>query len=498
MSSERSPTGGRHVRALSTPARILALALLTALGCANNRAVPGGLAPPADEGVTFAPDPALVRALEDALSFAAHQAEVTRQAVERTEAGGARLYPSHTVADGSWVMKPVDSWTSGMFPGVLWQLYAQTGRPSWREAAMAWTTPLEAMADNPIDHDQGFRFCLTFGNGLAMSGDADDPGAAFRTRARQILVRAAKALDARRFNQGGIPVGAMRSLDDYPRGSHYPVFVDSMMNLCLPLLAWTLEAQPATGPARVLYEHALEQAATILAQNLRPDGSTYHIVEHDDGVDGLPADGRVLRKISAQGLAPESTWTRGQAWALYGFATVYRYTRPDPAADPARFRDAAMKAADHFARRLPAQYAADTWNHAPGDFVPPADFDAALGEPDGPWSTHAPGRRTRTRRDSSAAAIAAAGMLELAPLVAPDARALDYFRAAESILRALVTYRGPDGQLAYLGKGSVHQGILIDGAISLDHPAPNGSTIYGDYYFLDAARRYLELTRPRP
>jgi hypothetical protein len=60
-----------------------------------------------------------------------------------------------------------------------------------------------------------------------------------------------------------------------------------------------------------------------------------------------------------------------------------------------------------------------------------------------------------------------------------------------------VTYRGPDGRLAYLGKGSVHQGILIDGAISLDHPAPNGSTIYGDYYFLDAARRYLALTGAR-
>lgn len=153
-----------------------------------------------------------------------------------------------------------------------------------------------------------------------------------------------------------------------------------------------------------------------------------------------------------------------------------------------------MKAADYFTRRLPAHDTADTWNHAAGDFVPPADFDAAVGEPDGPFSTHTPGRRTRTRRDSSAAAIAAAGMLELAPLIDPDARALGYFRTAESILRTLVTYRGPDGQLAYLGKGSVHQGILIDGAISLDHPAPNGSTIYGDYYFLDAARRYLALT----
>jgi len=49
----------------------------------------------------------------------------------------------------------------------------------------------------------------------------------------------------------------------------------------------------------------------MLDQNLRPDGTTYHIVEHNDGVSGLPADGRVLRKISAQGLAPESTWSPG-------------------------------------------------------------------------------------------------------------------------------------------------------------------------------------------
>jgi unsaturated chondroitin disaccharide hydrolase len=330
-----------------------------------------------------------------------------------------------------------------------------------------------------------------------MSSYTDDPGAIFRTSARQVLVRAAQALDARRFNQGGIPVGAMRSLDDYPRGSHYPVFVDSMMNLCLPLLAWSLEGNPATGPVRLLYEHALEQAATIIAQNMRSDGGTYHIVEHNDGVDGLPADGRILRKITAQGFAPESTWSRGQAWAIYGLAVVYRYTRTDPAATPARFRDAAMKAADYFTRRLPAHEKTDTWNYTPGDFVPPSDFDAALGEPDGPWSTHKPGRRVRTRRDSSAAAIAAAGMLELAPLIAPDPRSLTYFRTAESILRTLVTYRGPDGQLAYLGNGTGPQGILIDGAVSLDLPAPNGSTIYGDYYFLDAARRYLGLTAAR-
>jgi hypothetical protein len=386
-----------------------------------------------------------------------------------------------------------------MFPGVLWQLYAHTRQPSWREAALAWTAPLEAMAARPIDHDQGFRFCLTFGNGLAMSTDTDDPDAAFRTRARRILVQAAEALDIRRFNQGGIPVGALRSEDDYPPGSHYPVFVDSMMNLCLPLLAWTLEGRPAAGPARRWYEHAVEQAATILAQNVRPDGSTYHIVEHNDGVGGLPADGRVLRKISAQGFAPESTWSRGQAWAIYGFALVYRYTQSDPAMAPARFREAAMAAADYFTRRLPALDAADPWNHAAGDFVPPSDFDAARGEPDGPFSTHASGRRTRTRRDSSAAAIAAAGLLELAPLAGSEARAQGYFRTAERILRALVTYRGPDGRLAYLARaeGSIHRGILANGAVALDLPLPNGSTIYGDYYFLDAAMRYLALTGAR-
>src|SRR5262249_32863184 len=145
----RPRTHGHHARARSKPVSLSALALVTALGCAGPAA--GRQVPPADEAVTFAPDPALVRALEDALSFAARQAEATRLAVERAEAGGARLYPEATVEDGSWRMKPVDRWTSGMFPGVLWQLYAHTGRSSWREAALAWTTPLEAMIDDPID-----------------------------------------------------------------------------------------------------------------------------------------------------------------------------------------------------------------------------------------------------------------------------------------------------------------------------------------------------------
>jgi unsaturated chondroitin disaccharide hydrolase len=469
----------------------MAMAMATLVGCAGRAVNQHAEAP-------FAPDPALVTALEDALALAAHKAEATRVAVVAAEAGGARLYPMNTVADGSWRMKPVDSWTSGMFPGVLWQLYGQTGARSWRDAALAWTTPLAAMADNPIDHDQGFRFCLSYGAGLVHSSDGDDPGASFRTQAHQILVRAAIHLDSHRFNQDGIPVGAMRSEDDYPEGSHYPVFVDSMMNLCLPFLAWTLEGRPASGATQVGYQHALEQAATILDQNLRPDGSTYHIVEHNDGVGGLPADGHVYRKITDQGFAPESTWSRGQAWAIYGFAVVYRYARTDPSATAIRFRGAAQRAADYFISHLPANYTADRWNYAPGDFVPPSDFDAALGEPDGPWTTHKPGRQTRTRRDSSAAAIAAAGMLELAPLLDHPTDAATYFHAAENILRALVTYRGTDGKLAYLGADAIPQGILIDGALSLDYPLPNGSTIYGDVYFLDAAQRYLALTDPRP
>jgi unsaturated chondroitin disaccharide hydrolase len=441
-------------------------------------------------------NPHVVRSVRDAFLFAAERVRQTVNGLKTAYPTDYALkFPSHTRDDGTWYYKPVTDWRSGFFPGVLWQMYGQTEDALWRQDAHQWTDTLEAMKDNPIDHDQGFRFCLSFGNGYALSTAQTDPDGSYGERAKQILLAAAAGLD-RRFNQGGIPVGAMCSEDDWPPDTHYPVYVDSMMNLCLYFSAWDLSGRPSTGTASTWYEHALSQADTIMRQNVRADGSTYHIVEHNNGVDGLPADGTVLRKITDQGFAPESTWSRGQAWAIYGFSQVYQYARQRSPARAHAYLQTARATADYFIQHLPNNYWRDPYNYMPFDFVPPADFDAALGEPPGPYSTNRAGTHTRTRRDSSAAAIAAAGLLLLSTLDPDDAARARYFLSAQEILHSLLRFRGPDGKLAYLAKDSVHRGILAGGSVIWDTGNNTNSLIYGDYYLLEAMDRYVKLAHP--
>lgn len=469
---------------------------LTALvGCTDLASAP----PPRDGGAAlarFPGDPQVGAAVVDALRFAAERVDATVRALERRYPSSAPTrYPTATDASGQWLVATSSDWRSGFFPGVLWQLYERTRDPLWLARARGWTAAIEPMKDRPIDHDLGFRFCLSYGNGHRLSDSKAESDRAYRDAARAVLLQAAATLD-RRFDMGGVPVGALRSEDDYPPGSRYPVYIDSMMNLCLLFSAWELSGAPPSGPARAWFEHALTQARTTLSRHLRADASTYHIVEHNDGSGGGAADGAVYRKSTDQGFAPESTWSRGQAWALYGFAQAYRFARADARADAAELLGASRRTAAYFLDHLPDRFPADPYNHAAGDLVPPSDFNAALGEPAGPYGTRRAGLKARTGRDSSAAAVAAAGLLWLAQLSPERDEQARAFQAGEDILRSLLTFRGADGALAYLAKSSVHQGVLAAGAVAFGS-APQ-SLSYGDYYALEAMNLYLSLTTPPP
>ena len=459
-------------------------------------------------GVTFsactspetADAPSLRAPIEQAYVFAeARTLAAVDELARGNPAGFASRYPVETKATdldlGRWVVRDVEDWRSGFFPGVLWELHRETGDPALRAHAIAWTQGIAALQDRPIDHDLGFRFVPTFGQALLVAIEGIDPAGALG--ALKTLERAAFALD-RLFDAGGTSVGAYRAFEvsnDYL--APYPTYMDSMMNVELPLLVWDLAGKPAAGPIRDLYEHAVTHARTVLAEHVRPDGSTYHIVQHVEAP-GARA-GQIHAKISDQGFAAESTWSRGQAWALHGFTTTYRLTRDNPAAAEL-FLDAARRTADYFINHLPHHFTANPYNHVPGDFVPPTDFDAALGEPAGPWNDanrdgvlgdRRPGTHVFTPRDSSAAAVAASGLLELGTLVEDPALRARYLGAAEDILHSLLTARGPDGARLYLAVDSPHRGILARGARA--YGSPQQSLAYGDHYFLEAMRRCLSL-----
>lgn len=189
-------------------------------------------------------------------------------------------------------------------------------------------------------------------------------------------------------------------------------------------------------PARSPTARALKTIADII----RSDGSTYQLVDYS-------TSGAILSRGTYQGYADSSTWTRGQAWAIHGFTTVYRYT------SDARMLAAARKVADNYLSRLGS------------DWVPNWDFDAP--------SAH---------KDSSAAAIAASALFELGGFVAdPDRQR--YLRAAFETVDKLASS-------AYLSEGAANAAVLLHGTANVaGNEGVDAGLSYGDYYFVEALFR---------
>jgi unsaturated chondroitin disaccharide hydrolase len=340
-------------------------------------------------------------------------------------------YPARTAAGGAWETTGPRYWTSGFFPATLWLAGAATGDAALRSQGEARLAALESQKRDTSGSDHGFKLLGSFGRAFELTG---------RDRYRRVGVRGARSL-ASRF---GPAVGATRSWGR--RGSgRFTVIVDNLMNL--ELLFWA--ARHGGNPAwhGMAHSHALR----TLREHVRPDGSTFHVVDFDRDT------GRVRRKRTRQGHSPDSTWSRGQAWAVYGFTVAYRETGDE------RLLDAARRTADWFLA------------HLPPDRVPYWDFDAP-GIPDAP-------------RDSSAAAIAASGLLELAALD-PDAARRDRYReAAEASIRSLSTGR-------YLARDEPTQALLLHGTQDLPRGSFDTGLVFGDHYFVEALARYLSPPRP--
>jgi len=266
----------------------------------------------------------------------------------------------HATREGRYSPEPGEWWTSGFWPGMLWLVYRRTGDP--RLAALATEAEGElgrVLLDERfygLHHDVGFQFQPTAVMRFKLMGDPT-------ARRRGLL---AAALLMSRFNPAGRVLEAWNGRDQ--RGV---AIIDTLMNL--PLLFWASEE---TGEPRFrnLAEAHLE---TALEHFLRADGTTHHIVRFDQET------GARLEALGGQGYAPDSTWSRGQAWALYGLALAHRYTRKP------LYLENAERVAESFLGALPKEG------------VPPWDF--------GVPNVH------RAPRDSSAGAIAASGLLDSPP-----------------------------------------------------------------------------------
>jgi unsaturated chondroitin disaccharide hydrolase len=355
-----------------------------------------------------------------AIDFAARQ---TRAVVER-EPG---YYPMYT-RQGRWRhgQEAWTQWTDGFFAGLLWKLYAYTGEPWWRQQAEVYSAALEPRQHDREVHDLGFVFINSYWPWQCVSGDR---------RLEAVIAQAGRTL-AMRFNERGQFLRSFLAPDS--------LFIDIMMNV--PII---LHAARVTGDAR-LREIALAHCRTTARYLVRADGSTAH-----EGIFDLET-GQFLRQSTQQGLRAESAWARGLAWSLYGFATVYRYT------ELPEFLEVSRRNAAYFVEHLPA------------DGVPYWDFDADPTAPP-PWGA---------QKDSSAAAIAASGLFDLAQLSGEDR----WREVALSLLDALCGSKFLADQTPGW-EGTLLHGVYHTGkGLGVDE-----SVIWGDFFLVEALGKAVGL-----
>ncbi len=328
--------------------------------------------------------------------------------------------------DIDWVKRKMD-WTQGFFPGCCWRLYTYTKDEKWKEAADYFQNLFIEGKDVNTTHDLGFMFYCSFGQGYELTQNESY---------KQVVIDASNALISRYDST----VACIKSWDFGKERWTFPVIIDNMLNLEM-----LFETSILTGDDK--YENvAVSHANTTLNNHFRADYSTWHVVDYN------PQNGSVIKKLTHQGIANESSWARGQAWALYGYTMCYRYTKN------AQYLDRAKHVASFVAANLP------------GDFVPIWDFDVK-----DPKISH---------KDASAAALYASAYLELYQYTKDE----NYKTLAINILQSLSSE-------AYFSKYGENHGFLLERSVG---NFPKNSEIdvpinYADYYYLEALLRLKEL-----
>ncbi len=333
-------------------------------------------------------------------------------------------FPMYT-AGGKWKHEGAGwtNWCEGFLGGQLWLMYRHTGDPYWRERAEHYSRLIEPRKTDRTVHDLGFLFWSTWKRWYDLTGDP---------AINAVVVEAGRTLSLR-FKEKG------RYLRSFVADES--LFIDIMMNV--GIIFYAAQQAEDADLLRIATQHCLTTRKVLV----RGDGSTSHEGLFDLGT------GEFLRQSTHQGWRDDSSWARGLAWALYGFGTAYAFTRD------ARFLETAEACAGFYVERTPA--------HG----IPPNDWDEP--SPAVPY-------------ESSAAAIAASGLLNLSRLTTDSARGRLYRDCALNILDTLMTpeflAHATPGWEGILKHGIYHQrkGLGVD-----------ESVMWGDYFFLEALSKVM-------
>lgn len=360
--------------------------------------------------------------------------QAIEDAITVTKANIARFdgqFPHVSESDGIFELNTNTDWTDGFWSGILWLSYEYSGDGAFAEAAArtvdSFKERIEAMSH--LDHhDIGFLYSLSSKAKWMIEKDEN---------AKRLTLQAADVL-LNRWRPEGEYIQAWGPKGHPTNGGR--IIIDCLLNL--PLLYW---AYQQTGEARYR-DIALLHAKKSQRYLVRGDASSYHTFHF------VPETGEPIGGSTHQGYSNGSTWTRGQAWGIYGFALSYRYTGEK------EFLETARRLARYFVE------------HLPEDEVAYWDFDVPV-TPD-------------TYRDSSASAIAACGMLEIISHL--DANDPDYAYLQDAVNRSMASLVK---NYSTIGEKDA-QGFIKHGSYYVrGNVAPDGFTIWGDYYYLEALMR---------
>ena len=329
----------------------------------------------------------------------------------------------HVGENGKWdnmENQDITWWTNGYWPGILWQMFDITGDEIFKTYAQECEDKLDKALDlfTGIHHDVGFMWGDSAVASYTLTGN-------LRSKARAL--HAANLL-AGRFN---LKWGAMASWNG---GEVCKSIIDNMMNL--RMLFW---AARETGDMRFKLI-AIEHANKMLTTLIREDGTAHHLCEFNSET------GELIQFLGGQGYSPDSQWSRGQAWAIYGYTRMYENTKDE------KFLSVAKKCADNFIKQC-------------GCKTPAWDFCAP--------------KENGFTPDTSAGACAASGIITMAKYLDDGQK---YIEAAQSIIIDMyINYKSDGEMLLEGGTGNFPAGKAI-----------NVGIIYGDFYFLEALRKLCD------
>lgn len=345
--------------------------------------------------------------------------------LERTSKTSGDTFFPYSTKNGKFIEKPdISWWTNGFWPGIMWLMYVGTNNEYYKKVAEGLELELDKAlyGFDGLHHDVGFMWLLSSVANYRLTGNAE-------SKKRGML---AATILAARYN----PVGQfIRAWNGDKVGW---AIIDCMMNI--PLLYW---ATKESGDPR-FKQIAMCHADTVMRTFIRPDGSVNHINSFD------PETGEFIESFGGQGYGVNSSWTRGQAWAIYGFVLSYIHTKKQ------KYLDTAKRVAHYFISALASC----------DDFVPNCDFRSPK-EP--------------IYKDTTAGVIAACGFIEISRNV-PELEKDMYLNSALKILKATEEH---------YCEWSENEDSIVQMGTEAYNNGQNMSIIYGDYYFIEAILKLM-------